>query len=391
MEDFGYLGKDDAYFDAACQSLRPEPVIKALNDYYQNFNSCGERVKYAWGKKTDEKVSETRAKVLKLLKLSPREYFTSFTLNTTYGLNLVLSQIKPGHFQKIITSDLEHNSPFLSTIAAACRLGIPREVIDRDPDGSIDLSGRNSGAKPDFTRAIVVLGAVSNIDGRELANIKELVKAVHKAGGIIIVDAAQALAHNAELLEKTEADAICASAHKMYAPSLGIIIARKDLLPKLEVNFIGGGMVDDVEKSDYKLSYENDAHIYSRFEAGLQAWGEIVALGAALDWRAHQNTKKLDAYSKSIFDFLRGQNRVKLLNSTNSPTISFYVDGLDSHLLGQALSREGIMVRTGYFCAHYYLDHKMHLPPLVRVSLGLHNRESDVAKFQDAMRKVLGA
>ncbi|MDR0979665.1 MAG: aminotransferase class V-fold PLP-dependent enzyme [Candidatus Nomurabacteria bacterium] len=384
MDDFAYLSPDAAYFDAACQSLRPAPVIQALNDYYQNFNSCGERVKYAWGKQTDEKVAATRAKVLQYLKLSPREYFTSFTLNTTYGLNLILSQIAPNQFVKIITSNLEHNSPFLATIAAAKRLGIPREVIDREPDGSINSSH-------DFTKSIVVFGAVSNIDGRELKNLKEIVKKIHQQGGIIILDAAQALAHNAELLAKTEADAICASAHKMYAPSLGIIVAHKDLLPKLEVNFLGGGMVDDVEKSTFQLSAENPAHIYTRFEAGLQAWGEIIALGAAIDWRMQQNTKNLMAYSKSNFEFLRGQNRIKLLNREFSPTLSFCVEGLDSHLLGAALSHENIMVRTGYFCAHYYLSHQNNYPPLVRVSLGLHNRESDIAKFQDAMRKVLEA
>ncbi|MCL2002180.1 aminotransferase class V-fold PLP-dependent enzyme [Candidatus Saccharibacteria bacterium] len=384
MNDFGYLGESDAYFDAACQSLRPEPVIGALNDYYKNFNSCGERVKYSWGRTTDERVAATRAKVLKLLKLSSRDYFTSFTLNTTYGINLVLSQIKPGLHTKIITSDIEHNSPFLASIAASERLKIPREVIARKPDGSINLKNC------DFKKAIVVLGAVSNIDGRKLENVKDVVKAVHKAGGIIILDAAQALAHNADLLAKTEADAICSSAHKMYAPSLGILVVRKDLLKKLDVNFIGGGMVDDVDQSAYKLSYENDDHIHSRFESGLQAWGEIIALGAAIDWLGRQTQTPLHTNAERIFSFLKSHPRVHLVNQKATNTISFYVEGLDSHLLGAALSREGIMVRTGYFCAHYYLDHQQKLPPLVRVSLGLHNRASDITKFEQAMRKVLG-
>jgi len=383
MNDFDYLGDNDAYFDAACQSLRPQPVIATLQDYYNNFNSCGERVKYAWGKQTDRHVAATREKVLKLLKLSSRTYFTSFTLNTTYGLNIILSQIKSGLFTKIITSDIEHNSPFLSSIACAKRLGIPREVIKRNPDGSIDIKTH------DFTKAIVVLGAVSNIDGRKLENIQAVTKAVHKAGGIIIIDAAQALAHNADLLHKTDVDALCASAHKMYAPSLGIIVARKDLLQKLDTTFIGGGMVDDVLADTYKLSYTNDSHIHSRFEAGLQAFGEIVALGAALDWLSRQSLKPLYKNSERVFNFLKSHPKAHLINTTATPTISFYVEGLDSHLLGLALSREGIMARTGYFCAHYYLDHQQHLPPLVRLSLGLHNRESDLDQLEAALEKVL--
>ena len=69
MEDFDYLGEGEVYLDAACQSLRPRPVIEALNKYYTEHNSCGERVKYRWGRETDALVDSTREKVLKYLKL----------------------------------------------------------------------------------------------------------------------------------------------------------------------------------------------------------------------------------------------------------------------------------------------------------------------------------
>ena len=139
MNDFSYLKENDVYCDSACQSLRPTPVIEALNEYYQEFNSCGERVKYPWGVTTDQKVNAARDKVLKYLKLKKKDYFVSFTLNTTYGLNLVLSQFdyEKAGLKKIITSDIEHNSPFLSTMAFSKRTGLPREVITRNEDGSI--------------------------------------------------------------------------------------------------------------------------------------------------------------------------------------------------------------------------------------------------------------
>ena len=89
MKDFEYLPAGAHYFDSACQSLRPQCVIDVLNEYYTDYNSCGERVKYAWGKQVDERVEETREAVLDLLKLKSKHYFVSFTLNTTYGLNLL--------------------------------------------------------------------------------------------------------------------------------------------------------------------------------------------------------------------------------------------------------------------------------------------------------------
>ena len=385
MNDFEYLGEGEVYLDAACQSLRPQPVIEALNKYYTEHNSCGERVKYKWGRVTDEKVEETREKVLKFLKLKPKKYTVSFTLNTTYGINLILSQLKAGEFKKVITSEIEHNSPFLATIAFANRTGLPREVVKRNNDGSIDLSG-------DFTKAVVVVNCASNFDGRKLLNISELVKTVHKAGGIVIIDAAQAMAHSVDILKGVEVDAICFSAHKLYAPSLGVIVWRDELMDKLDYGFVGGGMVDDVTEKDYKPSAEGKEHRYTRFESGLQAWGEIVGLGAAIDWLENlpkKDWKNLWDNANDLYDFLEESPKVHLVNHEANPTISFYVEGVDSHLLGEALSRENIMARTGYFCAHYYLDHVLGLPPLVRFSLGLHNKPEDIEKVKKVLGKIL--
>ena len=137
MEDFDYLGEGEVYLDGACQSLRPRPVIDAISKYYTEHNSCGERVKYKWGRITDEKVEETREKVLKFLKLKAKKYTVSFTLNTTYGINLLLNQLKPEMFKKIMTSEIEHNSPFLASMAFAKRTGLPREIMKRNDDVSI--------------------------------------------------------------------------------------------------------------------------------------------------------------------------------------------------------------------------------------------------------------
>ena len=253
--DFAYLPESAVYFDSACQSLRPQPVIDAANEYYQRFNSCGERVKYDWGLEVDKRVERTRSDILKFLKLSSRKYFVSFTLNTTYGLNLILGQLKPDGLTGVITSDIEHNSVFLSTMAFSRRTGLRRTVITRNDDGSVNLDDLGD------TPRIVVLNAVSNIDGRQLKNVAEVAKHVHKHGGLLIIDAAQAMSHYHELLAGVDADAICFSSHKMYGPSLGVIVAKKSLVQHLQPSVLGGGMVDDVTMDDFVLSSSNDARL----------------------------------------------------------------------------------------------------------------------------------
>ena len=354
-------------------------------EYYQKHNSCGERVKYQWGKITDQKVEQTRDQVLKLLKLKKRDYFVSFTLNTTYGINLLLSQFdfKAAGIKTVVTSDIEHNSVFLATQSAATRAKLERLVLSREADGSLPIS-----EIPD--NSLVVINVMSNIDGRTLKNLKDIIIYVHQKQGIIILDAAQAMAHNYQLLQETEADAICFSAHKMYGASLGVMVVRKTLLENLNFTFLGGGMVDDVEKNSYLLSAEHDDKIHTAFEAGLQAWGEIIALGAAISWleKLPDSAKeRLEFCETKLFDFLKSQPKIHCLNQEKSTTFSFYVEGINSHLLAEALSDQNIMVRSGYFCVHYYLDHKMHFPPLVRVSLGYQTTESDINKLIAILRK----
>ncbi len=117
--DFSYLPHDTYYFDSACQTLRPQSVIEAESSYYREYNACGGRVKYPWGEIVDEKIEAARTTILRFLCVSTKQYSVAFTLNATYGINLVLQQIPATKYRTIITSDIEHNSVFLPTITYA--------------------------------------------------------------------------------------------------------------------------------------------------------------------------------------------------------------------------------------------------------------------------------
>jgi cysteine desulfurase/selenocysteine lyase len=159
----------------------------------------------------------------------------------------------------------------------------------------------------------------------------------------------------------------------------------------MNLTFLGGGMVDDVQKDSYILSAKNEEHIHTALEPGLQPYAEIIGLGAAIKWmkKAEKDNHILD-YSRQLIDFLRNGEGLHVLNHENTTTIAFYSDKFDAHLLAEALSDAGIMTRSGHFCAHYYLAHVKKYPPLVRLSLGLHNRQSDINKFIEVMEKVAG-
>ena len=383
---FEYLSADEVYLDSACQTLRPQPVIDALAGYYTAYGACGDRVKYPWGRKVDAEVAETRAKVLAAFGLSPRRYAACFTLNTTFGVNLLLHQLPVGRYRRVVTTHTEHNSVFLPVIACAQRTGVERIVLERDDDGRVRYEAA------DLDGALVVLSAMNNVDGAVTTNLAELIADAHRGGGVVIVDAAQAAPHALEQLRGLPADAFCFSAHKMYGASLGVVVAALPLLASLEVSFLGGGQITGLTESGYELLPD----LTTRLEPGLQAWGEIIALGAALDWSAGFRAatgetvgEREERLSGRLFDGLATMPRVALVNARASSVISFLPERVDAHRLAAFLGSAGVMVRSGHFCAHHWLSDQRGLEPLVRFSVGAHNDEADIERALDVMTRLM--
>ena len=380
LPGFDYIKNSDIYMDSACQSMRPQPVVDAINDYYKTYNACGGRVKHEWGEKVDAQIEATRKLIIDYFGLPSKDYICSFTLNTTYGLNLILSQLPSGIYKQVITSEIEHNSVFLPTIELAKRLKINRKVLKRDEKGNLIYE------TSDLVKSVVVVNAVSNIDGRSLLNIKQLVKDTHDNGGIVIIDAAQAAAHSIDLMKGCEADAFCFSGHKMYSASLGIIVIKKSLLKSLSKSFVGGGMISAVREQSYDLLPDSEMECW--LEPGLQAYGEIIGLKTAIEWLGKiKPSKYITNLSEKLFNGLSQIPSLTIINNQSSPVISFYCDKIDAHRLAVFLSSSGIKARSGYFCCHYYLLEKLKTPPLLRLSIGLHNTENDIIKTLEAINK----
>ncbi len=386
--DFSYLDPQSFYFDSACQTLRPIPVIEAQDGYFREYNACAGRVKYAWGQRVDAAVEETRQLMLDAVGLSSKEYTCAFTLNTTYGINLIASQLPSGRFQRVVTSEIEHNSVFLTSIALAERLGIERKVLAREADGTLVYDPK------DFENAVIMLNAVSNIDGRQLKNIADIVKDAHQRSGIVLIDAAQAFAHGTYTFKGIKADGIFTSAHKMYGPSLGMMIVHRHLVDSLTFGFLGGGTVQDVDRDNFTL-IPDGTEAFARLEPGLQNFSGIIGLKAALEWqksfRPENRTSEQhqEQLSTLVFESLKSNPNVELLNAEPSTITSFYTPKIDAHRLALFLSAQGIMARSGYFCCHYYLKNLKRYPPLLRLSLGLHNTVGETERMLETLHTII--
>lgn len=381
---FAYLPSDSCYLDSACQTLRPQEVIDAEARYYREFNACAGRAKYGWGRKVDEEVRATREEVLAYLGLSSKEYVVAFTLNTSYGVNLVLHQLNATNFDRIVTSEIEHNSVMLPTMTWAERHKKERLVLPRAEDGALVYR------KAQLERSVVLVNTMSNIDGRMLANARELVADAQDVGGVVLLDAAQHMAHDMSLLKNVPFDALFFSSHKMYGPSLGVVVIRRALLSSLEHFLLGGGTVHDVTLDSFTL-LRAPGEEQSPLEVGLQNWAGIIGFREALAWLQRQKDRQEREHvlGDQLFAGLQNLPRVHLVNRQASPVVSFWIDGLDAHKAALLLDEAGVQCRTGHFCCHAYLQHVRNFPPLVRASLGLHLQTRDIEHFLEAVTTIL--
>lgn len=178
----------------------------------------------------------------------------------------------------------------------------------------------------------------------------------------------------------------------MYGPSIGFIIIRRSLLTELDPFFIGGGTVSDVTRDTFTLLGGDED--YASLEVGLQNWAGIIGLKAAIEWlqEVRPGGKEPSAYEAELAERLwKGIGSVPGLLTINreaSSIVSVWFENLDSHRLALYLDEAGIMCRSGHFCCHAYLQHQRKLPPLLRMSLGLHNTPEDIDHLIETLTRI---
>ena len=134
-----------------------------------------------------------------------------------------------------------------------------------------------------------------------------------------------------------------------------------------------------------------------KFEAGVPNMAQVVGLGAALKYlqnvgmdAIHKHEEELTSYLLTELGKIEGIAIVGPLDrALRGGIVSFTVEGIHPHDLGQYLDSLGIAVRTGHHCA-WPLTRALGVPATTRASLYLYNDHSDldalVAGVKDAKK-----
>lgn len=376
-------GKTLAYFDNAATSLKPLPVIRAINHYYLDLPVNAGRGEYDLSFALEKEIDQARETVASFIHATPKEIV--FTTGTTMGINMIAQSYAMNVLTKgdeIIITESEHAANVLPWYQVAEKTGAKVIIIELDEEQRLTPTllkpYLNSKTK------IVSFADVSNVLGTK-TDVQSIGELVHGVGGLIIVDGAQSVPHFPTNVSKLDIDFLVFSGHKMLGPTgIGVLYGKYALLEKMKPFYTGGGMSLRYNKKQ-EVKY---APIPQIFEAGTLHWSGIIGLSAAIQYLQrigfdfiHDQETKLRDYALAG---LKKISHVQVYNiKTESAIIAFNIKGVNPQDAATYFNSQGIAVRSGQHCARNMVEY-LKTDGTVRWSAYFYNTIEEVDRFLKA-------
>ena len=375
------------YLDNAATTQKPEAVLAAIDGYYRHSNANVHRAVHTLAERATLAYEGARDTIAKFLG-APREQIV-FTRGTTEAINLVAySYLAPrlSDGDEILVSEMEHHSnivPWQLVAEAAGARVIPCPVNDAG-ELCLDALRERIGART----KLVALGHCSNALG-SINPVAEIIEIAHGAGVPVLIDGAQAIAHERVDLQALGVDFYACSAHKAYGPTgFGALYARREHLEAMRPWHGGGDMIETVS---FEGSTWNE--IPYRFEAGTPDMAGAVGFAAALDYIDSLGLDAIAAHEQSVLDYatprLEAIPGLRLVGTAKHKAgiLSFVIDGTHPSDVGSILDQMGIAVRTGHHCAMPLMA-RFDIPATARASLAVYNGTDDIDALVEGLHKV---
>ena len=382
-------GKDLVYFDNGATSQKPQQVIDAMSNYYQEYNSNVHRGVHYLSQVATDAMESARDNIRKYLNAdSIKEVI--FTKGTTESINLVASSFSKVFVEKgdeIIVSEMEHHANIVPWQMICNERGAVLKVAKIKADGSLDIDYLKS--LVNNRTKLIAIAHISNVMG-VINPIKEIISFAHSKGVKVLVDGAQATPHSLIDVQDLDADFYVFSGHKMYGPTgIGILYGKNELLEQMPPYQFGGEMID-------KVSFEETTfnELPFKFEAGTPMIAEIIGLSAAIDYMQDVGIKNIADYEHELLEYANSKFKeiegIRIIGTSanKASVISFVVEGVHHYDIGSLLDQFGIAVRTGNHCAQPLMK-CMGISGTIRASFAFYNTKQEIDSFVAALNKTL--
>ena len=383
------------YLDSGATSQKPDSVLDAERDFYVNHNAAVHRGAHQLAEEATELYEGAREKVATFIGAQVDEVI--FTKSATESINAIaysLGNSTPGskfHIKagdRIVVSEMEHHANLIPWQELARRTGAELVWFKVTEEGRLDLSDIDELITS--RTKVVALTHQSNVLGT-INPLDQITKKAHEVGALFVLDACQSVPHYRVEVKELNVDFLAFSGHKMLGPTgVGILWGKKELLDEMPPFLTGGSMIETVtmESATYL-----DAP--KRFEAGVPNMAQAVGLGAAVDYLNRVGLNAIHAHEVALTQkALEGLQTIQGLSvigpkdlEMRGGVVSFAVEGIHPHDLGQALDQYGIAVRTGHHCA-WPLMRRFKTVATTRASFYLYNGFDDITALVDGVERA---
>ena len=385
-------GKQLAYLDSGATSQHPVQVLDAEREFLTTSNGAVHRGAHQLMEESTDAYEQGRADIAAFVGADADELV--FTKNATESLNLVSYVLGDNRFEHavgpgdvIVTTELEHHANLIPWQELARRSGATLRWYGVTDEGRIDLDSLqlDEGVK------VVAFTHHSNVTGA-LAPVDELVARAKGVGALTVLDACQSVPHQPVDLHALGVDFAAFSGHKMLGPNgIGVLYGRRELLSAMPPFLTGGSMIETVtmEASTY-------APAPQRFEAGTPMTSQVVGLAAAARYLGAIGMDAVEAHERGLvaaaIEGLSGIGGVRIVGPTSMESrgspVSFVIDGVHAHDVGQVLDDDGVAVRVGHHCA-LPLHRRLGLAATARASFAMYNTADEVERLVAGVRRAL--
>lgn len=381
-----------AYLDSGATSQKPLQVLDAEREFVTTSYGAVHRGAHQLMEESTDAFEQGRADIAAFVGASADEI--EFTKNATEALNLVSyvlgdrrSRYAVGPGDVIVTTELEHHANLIPWQELARRTGATLKWYSVTDDGQLDLDSVHL----DERVKVVTFTQHSNVTGTG-APVGEMVERARAVGALTVLDACQSVPNQPVDFPSLGVDFAAFSGHKMLGPTgIGVLYGRRELLAELPPFLTGGSMIETVTM---------DSATYcappQRFEAGTQMITQVVGLAAAvrylsaigMDNVAGHEHELVAATLAGLAEILQ----VRIIGPSD-PTVrrspvSFVVEGVHAHDVGQVLDDGGVAVRVGHHCAAP-LHRRFGLAATVRASFAVYNTLDEVDRLVAGVRRAV--
>ncbi len=340
------------YLDSAATTQRPRAVLDTLETFYLHENANPSTSLHALARHSASLYDESRATVARFLNARGSDEIV-FTRGTTEAINLVASSWGDGNLgrgDEILITVSDHYSNLVPWQLAARRTGATLRIWDVSDDGHLRLDQLDTLLSK--RTKMVTFPHVSNVLGA-INPAKEICERAHRAGAVVLVDAAQSVPHFSVDVREIGCDFLTLSGHKMCGPmGIGALWARRELLDSMPPFQAGSNMVHEVELESVPARFAEGA---LKFEAGTPNVAGAVGLAAAVRFLESLGRKELwtreQELTEHVLSRLGKVKGLRILGPTKASerisVFSFVVENGKPLDIAASLDRLGVAVRAG--------------------------------------------